>query len=664
MKKIALGLQGKITLMIAVLILLVSTILSATSYISSSDTLIDNIGISLQKRVEENAKTFSKEIRRRAVEVETISRRKDIMTMDWEKQKSVLMKEAKELGVERFQVSDKKGKTSIPGGKTFDLSNAPNFKASISGKTVMTSPLNSEADNKLIIIITTPIKDEHGEIVGVLGSVLDAEIFNKIVEDIKVGERGFAFILDENGRKVGHQDIELVKKGESNIEKYKDNEEYKDLIDIEKKMIKAEKGFSEFQVDGKNNYIAYSPIPKSKWSMAIVVPKEQVLEPVYDLRKKMILVTIGFILIALITTYFISRRITKPIKELEEHAQKLSRGDLTENIIISRRDEIGSLAEAFNAMKENIKELVSSVKDSSDHVMDSSKYVTDISKQVSIASEEVARTIEEIAKGATNQAKDTESGSIYIQDMGNIIEENNHYMKELNTTSKQVVELAEEGIEIINGLSAKSYEGKKSIEEIHLNILDTDKSTEDISKASGVIASIAEETNLLALNASIEAARAGDAGKGFAVVANEISKLADQSTKSTKLIDETIEKLQNSSKTSVINIEKLLKQMEDQLNSVKTTENKYNEITKAIKNSMGAISKLNESSENMNMKKKEIIDVMQNLSAIAEENAASTQEASASTEEQSASLEEVSSSSEALLKLSEKLKEEINRFKI
>ncbi|SES82943.1 HAMP domain-containing protein [Natronincola peptidivorans] len=382
-----------------------------------------------------------------------------------------------------------------------------------------------------------------------------------------------------------------------------------------------------------------------------------------------IVIAVAAVILVILIASILNKQITVPILLLSNTIERMSNYDITFReddeaaSYINRKDEIGSITRALKKMQENLVMLIKNISDTSQQVASSSEELTATSQQSSMASDEVARTIEEIAKSANEQAKDTESGVLKTDELNKIIEEDLKDMDRINNSVNQLTILKNDGVKTIKQLTEKTNNSNEAIKNIHQSAVDTNESAEKIGEASRIIEGIAEQTNLLALNAAIEAARAGEAGKGFAVVADEIRKLAEQSTYSVKEIDEMLKKLQSNSKNAVVIMENVLSIIKEQVESVRVTENKFTGIAEEIEKVGEIVAKSVESVTTMDNTKNALADLMQNLAAIAEENAAGTEEASASVEEQTASMEEIANASESLARLAEELQESIMKFK-
>ncbi|MCR6109179.1 methyl-accepting chemotaxis protein [Bacillus sp. A301a_S52] len=563
-------------------------------------------------------------------------------------------------------------------GTAVNLANDEAFATALNGEEVVTDVIVNENSGHAFLAFAVPVL-EDGQVVGVLYGEKDAIWLSELINefDFEGHESTRAFIANGEGTFQAHYEFEFVE-SELNVlemgnvslgEKGEGSLDELSLL-FENQIQHGEAGYGEHTFSGDDVLVGYAPVTGKDWMFALEVDEADLLSSLVRLTTILLSVSGFFLLVAIGVTYFVSNAISRPLVTATGEIERLANYDLSEATddklkkYAGRQDEIGTIVQSLTNMRSNLVGLIQMTGQLSEQVSAASQQLTATSQHSSNAASEVSSAIEDIASGATDQATDTEKGSEQVQELGTLMDNNKFLVTTVMDATGHVSELKNDGLESLRDLVEKTEVNTKSIKEIKEMIVTTDASAEKIASASQMIRGISEQTNLLALNAAIEAARAGEAGQGFAVVANEVRKLAEQSNDFTEEIVTIIQELTEKTKNSVKTMNLVDENTSSQLSSLETTNAQFTGIDGAVEKMKQAMTNMMESDHLMQDKKEEIIHLINNLSAISEQNAASTQEATASVQEQTASMAEIAHSSEELANLAEKMQESISKFKL
>ena len=315
-------------------------------------------------------------------------------------------------------------------------------------------------------------------------------------------------------------------------------------------------------------------------------------------------------------------------------------------------------------LRGSLQEIIINIQQSADTLKESAEDLEHTAVLTNQSSGEVGKAIGEVAKGAASQAEETGSAMGHVEQMGQMIGKIAAEIHELSERSSAMGRTGEEAARAIQELSDYSSRTSKVIKVIEKQTKNTNDSAGEIGKAVGMITEIAEETNLLSLNAAIEEARAGEQGKGFAIVATQIQKLSDQSSASAKQIERIIEMLAEDAKTAVSTMDEVVQIVEGQKQKLLETGKCFQEVCTGIQESLQQINGIRKQSEVLDGTRGQILQVVSSLSAISEENAAATEETTASTEELNLQMEKMTEKAVFLKNLAGHLESQIQVFQM
>lgn len=379
----------------------------------------------------------------------------------------------------------------------------------------------------------------------------------------------------------------------------------------------------------------------------------------------MALSMMGVFIVAIVIGMFVITRIVKHLDGAIDYLGTLSKGALNLTVkkdLVVRKDEVGDIARAIQRLVESMRDIITNITTSSQALQGFSEKFSASFDRIAESINNVNIAVDEIANGSSSQAAETMSASQKVTQMGTALDETTANVETLGSSSVKMREYNKTAAKNLDELSAISETTKSSVLLVQNQTNQTNDSAQEIREATELITDIANQTNLLSLNASIEAARAGENGRGFAVVADEIRNLSEQSRESAERIVEIVNTLIANSNTSVTTMNEVAENIRTQNNKIEETGEMFRSLNEEIAEVTEAIEKIRKQTEALDVQKKEVLDIVDGLAAIAEQNAAGTEETSASMAEFHEIIDSCHEATEELTKLAQNLADHTERF--
>ncbi len=607
----------KISLFIGLLALVMCGGLGLFAYTRSSSAVLAEVEQALTLVAKEASRYVNSTLESQLNLLEAIAERPEMKSMNWEEQLPTIRSEEKRLSqFLALAVVDSTGLARYSDGSTADLRDRDYIIGAMAGKSVVSDLIVSRVNNSLVLMYAVPIR-ENGKVVGALIARGDGMMLSEITAPLGYGKNGWAYIFHPDGTLYAHPDRNCVL-DQANIFSG-------DLANAGRAVRElgvGNTGAVGFELDGTARMSGLTPVSSTGWILGVAALESDELETAYQLRTFLIAISIAFVALGVVAAVIIARQIAKPLQQVQQVVEALAEGDLTQTSQVHSSDEIGQVATALNVTVENLRQAIGLVADATNELAGTSQ-------QMAAASEEVSASIEEVAS-TTNQ-------------FSSALDMMNESAQSMGETADNISKQALQGEDAIEDIVKQMNGLRDDTQHMSDDVTKLGTLSNEVGKIVDVISAIADQTNLLALNAAIEAARAGEHGRGFAVVADEVRKLAEQSSAATSEITSLINQIQGGISSTVSGMDHSTNQATHAMDSVDKSGQILRSILRAVEGIVGQV---------------------QEISAVIEQTNSGGHEIASATEEQAASIQQVSNSAQDLTDMGAKLQELVRHFKL
>ncbi|WP_319941712.1 methyl-accepting chemotaxis protein [Pseudomonas californiensis] len=486
--------------------------------------------------------------------------------------------------------------------------------------TIVTEPYIAASSGKLVMTLATPVKIQN-QFAGVAGADISLDSVTKIINSLNFGGHGYAFLVSAEGKILVHPDSKLVLKNIS--EAYPTNTP------------KIATGVTEIDSGNKPEIISFTPVQgvsTANWYVALVLEQDAAYSMLSEFRASAITAMVVVVVVIILLLGLLIRVLMQPLHQMGRAMRDIAdgEGDLTKRLAITSQDEFGALAESFNHFVERIHTSI--------------REVASTAAQLGEVATRVVKVSNASMSNSDQQANRTESVAAAINELGAAAQEIAQNAARTSQQSSDASELAGDGQSVVQQTIKAMNELSGKISESCVNIESLNGKTANIGQILEVITSISQQTNLLALNAAIEAARAGEAGRGFAVVADEVRNLAHRTQDSAQQVQTMIEELQVGAREAVINMTESQRQSEDSVGIANRAGERLGSVTRRIDEINGMNQSVAAATEEQTSVVESInVDIthINTLNQLGVDNLRQTLEACNSLEEQAARLQQL-----------------------
>jgi methyl-accepting chemotaxis protein len=540
-------------------------------------------------------------------------------------------------------------------GATANVSDQDYFKAIMSDESsyAVGSPTMSKTVTLPVVVLAQAINDRQGKRLGILALEVKLDALSEVASSIKVGASGFGWIVDQRGLTIAHKDPGKVMSFNM-LDSAKDG--YRGMAEMGKKMLEAESGSSKwFSPEGKEFQTFYASVPNTPgWRLGIIQPTSEVSAPIISLQRILAVIFVIGLLLTLPISFQLARSIAKPIKRAGAAFRVLAEGeaDLTQEIPVDRNDEIGDLVSDFNRFLDKLRSIVVSLKGSQSGLSVIGGSLNESVEGAAGAMDRMSADMGTVRESGENQAASVEESSSAVSQIARNIASLDDLIASQASTITQASAAIEEMVGNIGSvssfvekmagefkdLSSASDEGKSTLAQAAERIAQISAQSKSLLDANEVIAGIASNTNLLAMNAAIEAAHAGDAGKGFSVVADEIRRLSETSGEQSKAIGR--------------DLSLILDAINDVVSSSKDSESAFSTVARMISSTNAVVHQVSQAMAEQGEGSRQILEALGDMNEITTQVRAASSEMSAGN---TAVLEEMSRLKDAAFEVKERL---------